>query len=67
MGFFALKALPYWLGRILVFTGLIHLFTDFFKMAKRTLTEVLDELTDNRDLKTVLGYSFGDYGRCMSS
>jgi hypothetical protein len=64
-GFFVLKSLPQWLGRVLVSTGLVHLFTDYFKMAKRTLTEVLDELTDNRDLKTVLAYSFGDYGKYM--
>ncbi|KAK3740160.1 hypothetical protein QZH41_014090, partial [Actinostola sp. cb2023] len=62
MSYFILKSLPQFLGRLLVSTGLVHLITDYFKMARRTLTEVLDELTDNKDLKTVLAYCFGDYG-----
>ena len=36
--------------------------TNYFKYSQRTLTEVLEELTDNQDLRAVLGYCFGDYG-----
>ena len=40
----------------------LYRFTKFFKYADRTVEEVLDELTDNDDLKAVLAYGFGDYG-----
>lgn len=55
--------MPRWLAKFLVSTGLINLLTDFFKYSKRTVKEVLDELTDNKDLKAVLAYNFGDYGK----
>jgi len=63
MGYFILKAIPQFVGQFLVSSGLVHLFTDYFKLSKRSLTEVLNELTDNKDLKTVLCYCFGDYGK----
>ena len=62
LGVVALKMQPMWLAGLLAKTGLVHLFTKYFKYSSRTLEEVLDELTDNKDLKAVLGYSFGDYG-----
>uniref|UniRef100_A0A4W6FJX5 All-trans-retinol 13,14-reductase n=1 Tax=Lates calcarifer TaxID=8187 RepID=A0A4W6FJX5_LATCA len=34
----------------------------FFKMAPRTLTEVVNELTENKDLRAVFTYIFGTYG-----
>ena len=43
-------------------SGLLHKFTNYFKYASKTLQQVLDEITDNDDLKAVLSYSFGDYG-----
>ena len=39
--------------------------TEFFKFSKRSLKEVLDELTENKDLKAVLAYNFGDYGKVL--
>lgn len=39
------------------------LFTkEYLKTAKRTTKEVLDELTDNQELKAVLSAQYGDYG-----
>ena len=57
-----LKIMPKWLASFLVKTGIINLMTNYFKYSQRTLTEVLEELTDNQDLRAVLGYCFGDYG-----
>ncbi|XP_074658852.1 all-trans-retinol 13,14-reductase-like [Tubulanus polymorphus] len=62
MGKITMKFLPRWIGRILIKTGLIHAMSKFFKYSQRSLAEVLDELTDNQELKAVLAYSFGDYG-----
>lgn len=59
----SLKVMPRWLAKFLVKTGLINLITNYFKYSKRTVAEVLDELTDNKDLQAVLAYSFGDYGK----
>jgi all-trans-retinol 13,14-reductase len=36
--------------------------TSFFKLARRSAKDVLDELTDDADLKAVLAYCWGDYG-----
>jgi len=62
LGQMQLKGMPKWLTKILVATGLVHKMTDYFKYSSRTLQSVLDEITDNKDLKAVLAYSFGDYG-----
>ncbi len=56
------KILPLFVVRILISTGLINLMTGYFKYARRKLSDVLDELTDNVELKSVLAFSFGDYG-----
>ena len=32
----------------------------------RSLSDVLDELTDDQELKAVLAYSYGDYGRVIA-
>lgn len=56
------KILPKWLSRILVSTGIIHLITRKFAEAKRSVDEVVSGLTDNKDLRAVLSYCFGDYG-----
>jgi len=56
------KVIPKWIVRLLIATGLIHLMTGYFKLSRRTLKEVLDEITDNANLKAVLSYSWGDYG-----
>ena len=57
------KIFPRWIVRILLKTGLIYkMFPVFFKLAKMTLNEFLDEITDNAELKAILGYAYGDQG-----
>lgn len=62
MGLMMVKAMPKWIVRLLITTGLINLLTSYFKLSRRTLREVLDHITDDMNLKTVLAYSWGDYG-----
>jgi all-trans-retinol 13,14-reductase len=57
-GFFAAKALP---GPIAAIAG-PWMRRGFLKHASRTVAEVLNELTDNELLKTVLTTQYGDYG-----
>ena len=57
------KVLPKWIVRILIATGLINVITSYFKLARRTLKQALDDITDDADLKAVLSYCFGDYGQ----
>ena len=61
-GYVALKLMPEWLATFMIKTGIAEWMTKFFKHSKRTVSEVLEELTDNKDLQTVLAYNFGDYG-----
>lgn len=61
-GFVTLKFLPSWLGQLLVSTGLVYWFTDYFKYAKVSVTDVLKKITSNPTLRAVLAYNFGDYG-----
>lgn len=65
LGFMAFKLMPVWLATIMFKTGLVHWMTNFFKFSKRTVSEVLSELTSNKDLQTVLAYNFGDYGMSL--
>lgn len=58
-----LKICPAPLAKVLVATGLARRLSFFFKMASRSLTEVVNELTDNQDLRAVFTYIFGTYGR----
>lgn len=57
-----LKLLPVPVSKFLVSTGLIRRLSSFFQMAPRSLTEVVNELTDNKDLRAVFSYIFGTYG-----
>ena len=43
-------------------TGLVHYFTKYFQLASRSLQDVLESLTSDKDLQAVLAYAFGDYG-----
>lgn len=58
-----LKICPAPLAKLLVSFGLAKRLSFFFKMASRSLTEVVNELTDNKDLRAVFSYIFGTYGR----
>ena len=62
-GYLLMKTLPLWFAQFLVKTGLINLFTDFFKYSSKSVKDVVDEVTDDDDLKAVLAYNFGDYGK----
>lgn len=58
-----LKILPLWLSKFLINTGLIHLITCLWRGTfKKTTLEIIRELTDDKDLQTVLSYCWGDYG-----
>ena len=56
-----IKFFPQWFVSFLNYTGLVY-HSDFFQMSKKTLQDVLNDITDNEDLKTVLAYNFGCYG-----
>ncbi|XP_075063321.1 all-trans-retinol 13,14-reductase [Mixophyes fleayi] len=57
-----LKMLPLPLARFLCRTGLVNWFSPFFRYASRSVSEVIGELTDNKELQTVFSYIFGTYG-----
>ncbi|XP_010864408.1 all-trans-retinol 13,14-reductase [Esox lucius] len=57
-----LKLVPVPLAKFLVYTGLAGRLSSFFRMASHSVTEVVSELTENKDLRAVFSYSFGTYG-----
>ncbi|XP_063787962.1 all-trans-retinol 13,14-reductase [Pseudophryne corroboree] len=57
-----LKILPLPLARFLCHIGLVSWFSPFFRYASRSVSEVIGELTKNKELQTVLSYIFGTYG-----
>lgn len=58
-----LKHLPAFLAELLVRSGVSKYLSAFYKMAPRSLTEVVNGLTENKDLRAVFSYIFGTYGR----
>ena len=60
-----LKVVPKWLASFLVNTGLIQRMFPSLRYMAKSLQQVLDELTTNEELKTVLSYSFGNYGTSL--
>ncbi|XP_016404987.1 putative all-trans-retinol 13,14-reductase [Sinocyclocheilus rhinocerous] len=58
-----LKLLPTPLAKFLVRTGLASRLSSFFRYASRSLTDVVSELTQNKDLRAVMSYIFGTYGK----
>ncbi len=54
--------MPKIFAKFLIKTGLIHYVTDFYKYSQKSVAEILDETVDDKDLKAVLAYNFGDYG-----
>ena len=59
----ALKLAPLWVSWLVIKTGLIHLFSNLWRgHLKKTTYELIQELTDNKDLQTVFTYCWGDYG-----
>lgn len=64
-GYFVLKLLPKWLARLLISTGLFNLvFKSYAKFGRITLKKVLDDLTEEEELKGIFSYIMGDYGKC---
>ncbi|BFZ05382.1 hypothetical protein BsWGS_08421 [Bradybaena similaris] len=63
-GLVILKILPLWIVNLLINTGLHHLLIKSYRKGytTRSLQDVLDGLTDNKELKLVLSYICGDYG-----
>uniref|UniRef100_A0A8C6UMI1 All-trans-retinol 13,14-reductase n=1 Tax=Neogobius melanostomus TaxID=47308 RepID=A0A8C6UMI1_9GOBI len=57
-----LKLAPTLIAKFLVYTGLCKRLSYFFEMADRSLTEVVNGLTENKDLRAVFTYIFGTYG-----
>lgn len=58
-----LKFLPTPIANFLVRTGLASRLTSFSRYASRSLTDVVNELTQNKDLRAVFSYIFGTYGK----
>ena len=58
-----MKVMPRKLCDFLINSGIIKLLTSFFYYADLSLKDAMDEITDNEDLKAVLSYNFGDYGK----
>ncbi|XP_051894533.1 all-trans-retinol 13,14-reductase-like [Pristis pectinata] len=57
-----IKVIPLQLARFLIRIGIIHWFTSIFKLASTSLSDVVNNLTKNNDLRTVMCYLCGDYG-----
>ncbi|XP_078700777.1 all-trans-retinol 13,14-reductase-like [Branchiostoma floridae x Branchiostoma belcheri] len=60
-GFILMKTLPLWLVKLFIRTGLVSRQTSFFHYMSRSTREVMDSFTDNKDLKAVLSYNYGDF------
>jgi len=58
-----LKLVPLWLVRIALTFGILRLFTNFYGKANLTRTsDLVNSLTENRELRTLFTYCWGDYG-----
>ncbi|XP_036445254.1 all-trans-retinol 13,14-reductase-like [Colossoma macropomum] len=57
-----LKIIPSPIAKFLVYSGLISRLSYFFRYGPRSLTEVVNGLTQNKDLRAVFCYIFGTYG-----
>ncbi|XP_033747299.1 all-trans-retinol 13,14-reductase-like [Pecten maximus] len=62
-GYFVLKFLPKWIIGIMTYTGIYNkLFKSYAKYVSVTTKEILDRCTENKELRAVFTYIFGDYG-----
>ena len=57
-----LKLLPRWFSRVIVSSGILKRMAPDLAYCTKSISQVLNELTDNQELKTVLAYSSGTYG-----
>ena len=52
---FLLKLIPLWLNNFLISTGLLHFISNLWSAPfTKTTLEIIQGLTDNKDLQTVL-------------
>lgn len=58
-----LKLLPFPVAKFLAYTGLAKRLSYFMAYGSRSLAEVVNSLTENKDLRAVLCYIFGTYGK----
>ncbi|XP_060569543.1 all-trans-retinol 13,14-reductase-like [Ruditapes philippinarum] len=57
------KMIPRWLAQIVIKTGIYDLvMRKYLTLCRKSVKNVLDELTDNAEFKAVLAYIFGDLG-----
>jgi len=57
-----LKTLPTRLVDWIIKLRLLNIFTSYGEYASLTTQQFLDSITDNKELKAVLAYCYGDYG-----
>lgn len=58
-----LKVLPLWLSKVMIKLGILRLITSLWSgPGFQSVKQVLDNLTDNEELKCVFGYIWGAYG-----
>lgn len=56
------KIVPIWLVNLISILGLPRFLSDFFALGSRTLKDVIESLTKNKDLQLLFAYSWGTYG-----
>lgn len=59
----ALKILPVQLVNWIVKLKILNIFTSYGSYASMSTTQFLDSITDNEELKAVIAYCYGDYGK----
>ena len=58
-----MKILPLWVSKIVCTTPLLRFFTNLWSGEKdKTTLEIVQSLTDNKDLQTAMCYCWGDFG-----
>ncbi|KAJ1136333.1 hypothetical protein NDU88_002750 [Pleurodeles waltl] len=53
-----MKMIPLWLSLAMIRSGLVHWISPVFKLVVSNHTDVLNRLTSNKDLQTILSYIF---------
>jgi len=63
LGMVMLKVKSKWFTKLIILSGFLRLFTNYFRYACLTTDYFLKRITKNADLRAVLAYNFGDYGK----
>lgn len=58
------KFMPLSLVRLLSKLGLLEKIFPYFKYCSKSVQEVVESLTSNKELQSILYYNYGDYGTC---